>query len=142
MGDYGYLDGEGDGFMRNRITFKKLKCQRGETLVEVLVAILISSLGMLMLAMSISSTISIVTSSKTVMNDYYANQTALVEKNAGGIDNDVTEGALQGEQKIEAQISTGPNSTTSVPTKGFAVSVYEYPCGNQTIRLYDSWSSS
>jgi len=52
-------------------TLKKLKSQAGETIAEVLVALLISSVALIMLASMISSTNSMVTKSKNTMKDYY-----------------------------------------------------------------------
>jgi hypothetical protein len=51
---------------------KKLKNQAGETISEVLIALLISALGMMMLAMMITSTGSGVTKSREAMEKYYS----------------------------------------------------------------------
>lgn len=56
--------------------------QRGDTLVETLVAILVSSLAMLMLAAALSSSMNIVTSSNAAMKEYYSDETALVTHTA------------------------------------------------------------
>ena len=50
---------------------KRLRSQAGETIAEVLVAMLISVLALTMLAVMISSTLSMVNKSKLKMNDYY-----------------------------------------------------------------------
>lgn len=50
---------------------RKLKEQAGETIAEVLVALLISSVALIMLASMISSTNSMVTKSKNTMKAYY-----------------------------------------------------------------------
>ena len=52
-------------------TIKKLKAQAGESIAEVLIALLISSLALVMLASMISSTQSMVSRSKTKMSAYY-----------------------------------------------------------------------
>ena len=50
---------------------KKLKSYRGETIAEVLIALLISSIALVMLASMISATVNLVTKSKEKMKDYY-----------------------------------------------------------------------
>ena len=55
-----------------RICLKKLKSQAGESISEVLIALLISSLALVMLASMISATNNIVSKSKSTMEDYYA----------------------------------------------------------------------
>jgi len=50
---------------------KKFRSQAGETIAEVLVAMLVSVLALTMLAVMISSTFSMVNKSKLKMNDYY-----------------------------------------------------------------------
>ncbi|MBR4474567.1 MAG: hypothetical protein IKS55_13120 [Oscillospiraceae bacterium] len=54
-----------------RIIKCRLKTQTGESIAEVLVALLISSLALVMLASMISATNSMVKKSETVMNEYY-----------------------------------------------------------------------
>ena len=56
--------------MRKRTSIK-LRSQAGETIAEVLVALLISSVALIMLASMISATSSMVTRSKTAMEAYY-----------------------------------------------------------------------
>ena len=61
--------------MHKRI-ITKVKSRAGETIAEVLVALLISSVALVMLAGMIASTTSMVTQSKSKMEDYYeANET-------------------------------------------------------------------
>ena len=55
----------------NRSLSDKMKYQAGETIAEVLVALLISSLALVMLASMISSTQSMVAKSEQKMNAYY-----------------------------------------------------------------------
>ncbi len=56
---------------------KKLKAQAGESIAEVLIALLISSVALVMLASMISSTQSMVSKSKTKMSAYYQANNAL-----------------------------------------------------------------
>lgn len=50
---------------------KKLRENKGETIAEVLIALLISSIALVMLASMISATVNLVTKSKEKMKDYY-----------------------------------------------------------------------
>ena len=61
----------------------RLVSQRGESLAEVLVAILISSLGMLMLASAISSSYSIVRQGRTATKRQYDAEEALADPASG-----------------------------------------------------------
>ena len=57
--------------------FVKVKSKAGETISETLVALLISSLALVMLAGMINSTVNLVKTSKTKMNAYYEASAAL-----------------------------------------------------------------
>lgn len=57
----------------------KLCSRRGESITEVLVAIVVSGLAILMLATVIATAASTNSSSRTVMEDYYAANNQLVE---------------------------------------------------------------
>ena len=57
--------------LKNRIR-DRLRNQDGDSIAEVLIALLISSLALVMLASMITSSTKIITGSKTKMNDYYA----------------------------------------------------------------------
>jgi len=61
---------------------KKLKSRAGETLTETLVALLISSLALLMLAGAISSATRVITLSKDRMTKYYAADATMAERKA------------------------------------------------------------
>ena len=60
---------------------KKIKSQAGETIAEVLVALLISSVALVMLAGMIASTTNLVTRSKSNMEAYYAANEKLEKQN-------------------------------------------------------------
>lgn len=76
--------------------FKKLRARlrsnRGETLTEVLIALLVSSLALVMLALMVQSTNAIVQRSKDVMKKYMKANNVVVEKAdslpGGGSDDD------------------------------------------------------
>ena len=63
---------------------KKLRSRVGETLTETLVALLISSLALLMLAGAVTSATRVVTRSKDKMNEYYAADAGLANRTAAG----------------------------------------------------------
>ena len=64
----------------------KLKNNKGESLGEVLVALLISSLGILMLAGMLTSSSNIVMKSKLSMKDYYNENNRLEAQDSNDID--------------------------------------------------------
>ena len=69
--------------MKKRI-IQKLRCNRGESLTETLVALLIAAIALVMLASMISSTARIVTQSKAKMTDFYkANETVSAQTGEG-----------------------------------------------------------
>lgn len=61
---------------------KKLKGSAGESLAEVLIALLIAALALTMLASVISSTARIINKTNKSMNDYYTGLERLVERTA------------------------------------------------------------
>ena len=62
---------------------KKLRSRAGESLTETLVALLIASLALVMLASMISSTTRIVTQSKTRLETYYNNNNQVAAQSGG-----------------------------------------------------------
>ena len=58
---------------------RKLRSNRGETIGETLVALLISALALVMLAGAISSTANMINTSDRKMGEYYSKDAALVE---------------------------------------------------------------
>ncbi len=62
---------------------RKLHSQSGETIGETLIALLISSLALVMLASMITSTVNLVTESGTKMNTYYEVNTELENGGSG-----------------------------------------------------------
>lgn len=70
--------------MKDANTMRRLQSERGETLVEALVAVLISALGMLLLATSIMSTKNIIESGNKVISNYYENEVALADHGEAG----------------------------------------------------------
>ena len=65
---------------------KKLRSRAGETLMETLVAVLIASVGLTMLASMITSSARLITKSRSVLKDYYAENNKLEERAGGTAD--------------------------------------------------------
>lgn len=63
---------------------KKLHSKKGESLSETLVALLLSALALVMLAGAVSASFKVVNTSKTKLNEYYANSQALVSMSSAG----------------------------------------------------------
>ena len=97
---------------------KKLHSQSGETIGETLVALLISSLALVMLASMITSTVNLVTKSETKMNDYYKANTALENPDSG------TQGAIvitSGETEITVPVRYAKNNIFSKLVVAYSV---------------------
>ena len=89
---------------------QKLKNKGGESISEVLVALLISSLALVMLASMIGTTTRLVTRSKDTMREYYqaANILELMENEAG----DTHATAIA---SLDISIENGGNLRINVP---------------------------
>ena len=74
-----------------RMLQQKLQGQRGETIVETLVSVLISALSLLLLATAIGTSVRLVLVSRTKMEDHYEAESSLVsstETKSGTISSD------------------------------------------------------
>ena len=76
--------------MMQKKYWRKLRIQAGETIAEVLVALLISSVALIMLASMISATSSMVTRSKTAMEAYYEANESLERRSGSTKKIDIT----------------------------------------------------
>ena len=65
---------------------KKLRSRAGETLAETLAALLIASIGLTMLASMITSSARLITKSRSVLRDYYAENNKLEERSGNVTD--------------------------------------------------------
>ena len=63
----------------------RLRSQKGESISEVLVAVLVSMVALTMLAMMITATTKMVIRSRTKMDEYVKSNNVLVEKNTVGL---------------------------------------------------------
>lgn len=106
---------------------RKLKNRRGETITETLVALLIASIALVMLASMISSTSSIVTTSTKAMQEYYnANNRMLSHGTAATTGEGTGSGSAEGNTTGSAQITfsiTGTDSTLNLEPQN--VTLYE-----------------
>ena len=68
--------------MSAKHVIQKLKNRRGESIAEVLIALLVSALGMLLLATMISASAKVIQKSKEAMREYVRSENALVEQNS------------------------------------------------------------
>lgn len=89
-------------------TLRKLNSNRGETLVEVLVAVLISALALVMFAAMISTATRLTVQSKNTLKVYYSNNAILESKiSSSGEDATIT----------VSTSGTGTNLTDTIPVK-------------------------
>lgn len=110
--------------------------QHGETLIEALVAILVSSVGMLMLATAISSGLNIINTSKNAINTYYVSQDDLVNRRES------TEGSNGTVAKDNIDISiTATIKDKTISTDSISVPEYHYTFANRRIALYEKVST-
>lgn len=77
---------------------RKLRSKRGESLTEVLIALLISGIAMMMLASMIATTQRIVTKTKSSTKEYVGGNNKLVEKSSD---------ALSGSGNVEFDLMDG-----------------------------------
>lgn len=105
----------------------KITDQSGESLGEVLVALLVSSLALLMLAGVISASGKIMTQSKGKMTDYYKNSNLMVQHNSGSTGTMI---ATLTEESTSSDINIVPN------TSAINVTYYENKSFNNKIVSY------
>lgn len=87
---------------------KKVKNRSGETIAETLVALLISSLALVILAGAISASSGIIRKSSNKLNAYYDASNAAIEGMAGASGVNLTFGS-----DITVQVKVGVNDTLS-----------------------------
>ncbi len=83
---------------------KKLYNQSGETIAETLIAMLIASIALVMLASMINSTVNVVNKSKAKMEEYYEANALLENSAASGDTFTITiQGKEDSDSKLEQQ---------------------------------------
>ena len=106
--------------MQHKRIIKKIKSQAGETIAEVLVALLISSVALVMLAGMIASTTSMVTQSKSKMEKYYeANEKLETQTETTGPSFSIQ---ISDDNSIDVQVGTLPGYKNEILGK----TVYAY----------------
>ena len=127
--------------MKRRV-FNKLSNQSGETIAETLVALLIASLALVMLAGAVSSAMNTVTRSKNTMDDYYTVNNALVVRSTAaptkdGMTVNTTNGDYTGELTVSVPDLKHDN------TAGIKVTYWknEQISGTQVITYTKPWSA-
>lgn len=93
--------------------FQKLRSRIGESIAETLVALLIASLALIMLASMIRSTVSMVTRSEETMTAYYAANDALETGSAAGINALLTLRSTETGVTWERSVIAGENTQIS-----------------------------
>lgn len=63
----------------------RLRSQRGESITEVLFAVMISAIALTMLALMINATTKMVIHSRSTMEDYVSQNNGIVEKGSAGV---------------------------------------------------------
>ena len=114
--------------MRKRRFVEKLKSQVGESIAEVLIALLISSLALVMLASMISSTTSMVSTGKSAMKEYYACNEDLEKLTK-------TEEKTTKTERVSITIKPA-DSGTSIAEKTIPVTVYGNECLGKSVSSY------
>ena len=67
-----------------RATVKRLRSTKGESISEVLIALLISTLGIMLLAGMINASANMITKSKDKIKDYVAKENGIVAQSSSG----------------------------------------------------------
>lgn len=83
-------------------TLAKLRSQSGESIAETLIALLISSLALVMLAGAVGSASRVITTSNAKMAEYYSMDNKLAEQKAEKADGSVTV-SIEGNYSIKQQ---------------------------------------
>ena len=101
--------------------FRKMKtkiCSNlGESISETLIALLISSLALVMLAAAISSSSAMITTSRNKLKDYYDKEVVFVNRSAG-----ITTGSPS---VTIADATASPSDGRTVQSQKFSVIYYE-----------------
>lgn len=92
---------------------KKLKNQSGETIGETLVALLIASLALVMLASMIQTTVNVVKKSETMMTQYYEAESEMETASSGSATISITD--AEGSLSVSESIKYAENSTFPKP---------------------------
>jgi len=103
---------------------EKLHSQAGESIAEVLIAVLISALALTMLAGMISSTVRMVNAGKEKMNTYYA-ENADLEIQGPSYDSTATV-VISSNNEAEVTVSETVSGVKVYQNTTFGTTVYSY----------------
>lgn len=109
----------------------KLASDSGETIVETLVSVLVSSLALLMLATAIGASVNIVMRSREYMQQFYTAEASMVEKSQKAGSTPTKKGYTT-EVPIQQKVSAP--STTPTPLSSGQVDVYSTE--DNTVSMY------
>ena len=108
---------------------RRLRSRAGESLTEVLVALLVSALGLMLLAGMINASSNMVIRSKDVISSYVGAETSMIEKQVGGETESITfKKTGESGQKLTNSWS---DSTSTVNLYSNSVTLH-----NTTVELY------
>ena len=102
-----------------RKTGSKLQNNRGDSIAEVLVALLISALALVMLASMITSSSKMILSSKTKMNAYYSESSNYASPSADGGQVTITVDIDKGEDNPVKECGINYYKTSNDEISGF-----------------------
>ncbi|MBR3245215.1 MAG: hypothetical protein IKF90_21400 [Parasporobacterium sp.] len=105
--------------LKNRI-IKKFKSEKGESLSEVLVAVLVSTLGLVMLASMITSSMNIIMNSKTHYENYLKQEQILVGETEG------QQGTVKTNKTLSGSEEPGPSIALTGDESDGSIDVYYY----------------
>ena len=110
-----------------RATVKRLKSKKGESISEVLVALLLSTLGIMLLAGMINASANMITKSKDKIKDYVEAENGIVAQSSSGVSGTVSFTNIEGTETIK--LNEDGNSVT--------VNYYENDqAGKYTVKSY------
>ena len=113
-----------------RATVKRLRSTKGESISEVLIALLISTLGIMLLAGMINASANMITKSKDKIKDYVAKENGIVAQSSSG--------AVTGQ--VAFVVGSGENTQTirlNESSDTVNVEYYENSeFGNNTVKSY------
>ena len=93
---------------------RKIRSRHGESIAEALIALLISSVGLMMFAGMITSSVRLITRSKTVLHSYYQKNNVLETRDgrpAGSMNMILKTGGTSGTETESFEVTYYENST-------------------------------
>ena len=107
---------------------KKIKSNMGDSIAEVLIALLIAAVALVMLASMINASANMITRSATFMNNYYSTSNTLNTKTGATSSDAPTKGI-----KVELTFPAEEGATPQKATKTYSVLYQKEELQNETI---------